>query len=96
MAKIVISTCSARDLVLSLGWEDPLENEMAIHSSILSWTIPWTEEPEGYHRVAKSQTQLNDFAHRKISLNSIPPESSSSTESHISGKKKSKRIQAID
>ena len=48
VAKIVISTCSARDLVLSLGWEDPLENEMAIHSSILSWTIPWTEEPEGY------------------------------------------------
>jgi len=48
-----------------------------------------------YHRVAKSQTQLNDLAHRKISLNSIPPKSSSSTESHISGKKKSKRIQAI-
>ena len=33
--------------VQSLGWEDPLENEMATHSSILAWRIPWTEEPGG-------------------------------------------------
>ena len=31
----------------SLGQEDPLEEEMAIHSSILNWEIPWTEEPGG-------------------------------------------------
>ena len=31
--------------VRSLGWEDPLEKEMATHSSILPWKIPWTEEP---------------------------------------------------
>ena len=31
--------------VRSLGWEDPLEEEMATHSSILAWKIPWTEEP---------------------------------------------------
>ena len=31
--------------VQSLGWEDPLEEEMATHSSILAWRIPWTEEP---------------------------------------------------
>ena len=31
--------------VLSLGWEDPLEKEMAAHSSILAWKIPWTAEP---------------------------------------------------
>ena len=31
----------------SLGWEDPLEKEMAVHSSILAWRIPWTEEPGG-------------------------------------------------
>ena len=30
--------------VRSLGWEDPLEKEMATHSSILAWSIPWTEE----------------------------------------------------
>ena len=33
--------------VLSLGWEDPLEKEMAPHSSILAWRIPWMEEPGG-------------------------------------------------
>ena len=31
--------------VPSLGWEDPQEEEMATHSSILAWRIPWTEEP---------------------------------------------------
>ena len=31
--------------VQSLGWENPLENGMATHSSILAWRIPWTEEP---------------------------------------------------
>ena len=31
--------------VRSLGWEDPLEKEMAIHSRTIDWKIPWTEEP---------------------------------------------------
>ena len=42
------STCKAGDRgdsVWSLGQKDPLEEEMATHSSILAWTIPWTEEP---------------------------------------------------
>jgi len=43
------STCNAGDVqetqVPSLGQEDPLEKEMATHSSILAWKIPWTEEP---------------------------------------------------
>ena len=39
------SACNAGDLVQFLGWEDPLEKEMATHSSILAWRIPWTEEP---------------------------------------------------
>ena len=34
--------------VPSLIWEDPLEKEMATHSSILAWQTPWTKEPEGY------------------------------------------------
>ena len=45
--------------VQSLGLEDPLEEEMATHSSILAWKIPWTEEPEGgasVPGVAKSWT----------------------------------------
>ena len=33
--------------VQSLGWEDPLQEGMATHSSILAWRIPWTEEPGG-------------------------------------------------
>ena len=33
--------------VQSLGWEDPVEKEMATHSSILAWKISWTEEPGG-------------------------------------------------
>ena len=34
--------------VQSLGWEDPLEEGMATHSSILAWISPWTEEPDGH------------------------------------------------
>ena len=46
----------------SLGWEDPLEKEMATHSSILTWRIPWIEEPRELtvHEVTKSQTQLGN------------------------------------
>ena len=33
--------------VRALGWEDPLEQEMAIYSSTIAWKIPWTEEPGG-------------------------------------------------
>ena len=44
--------------VQSLGWEDLLKKEMATHSSVLAWEIPWTEEPGGptVHRVAQSWT----------------------------------------
>ena len=37
--------------VLFLGWEDPLEKEMATHSNILAWRIPWTEEPGGLQSI---------------------------------------------
>ena len=40
----------------SLGWEDPLEEGMATHSSILAWRIPWTEKPGTVHGVTESQT----------------------------------------
>ena len=47
--------------VQSLGWEDPLEKEMATHSSVLAWRIPWTEERGGpVPGVTRSQTQLSD------------------------------------
>ena len=57
--------------VRSLGWEDPLEEEMATHSSTLAWRIPWTEYwsglpfPVGWwatvHGVAKIWTRLSNF-----------------------------------
>ena len=47
--------------VQSLGQEDPLEKEMATHSSILAWRIPWTEEPGRLQAMGhKSQTRLSN------------------------------------
>ena len=47
--------------VQSLGQEDPLEKEMATHSSILAWKIPWTEEPGGLQSMGlHGWTQLSD------------------------------------
>ena len=46
----------------SLGWEDPLEKEMATHSSILAWEIPWMKESGGLQSMGlqKSRIQLSD------------------------------------
>ena len=48
--------------IQSLGWEDPLEKEMATHSGILAWEIPWTEEPDSLQSMAiqKCQTGLSN------------------------------------
>ena len=43
--------------VYYLGWEDPLEKEIATHSSILAWKIPWTEKPGGVG-VAKESNRI--------------------------------------
>ena len=49
MAQMVKNLPAVQEtLVRSLGWEDPLEKEMATHSNTLAWEIPWTEEPVGY------------------------------------------------
>ena len=37
-----------KDTMKTLGWENPLEEDIATHSSILAWRIPWTEAPGGY------------------------------------------------
>ena len=48
VAQLVKSLPAMRETwVQSLDWEDPLEKEIATHSSILAWRIPWTEEPDG-------------------------------------------------
>ena len=45
--------------VRSLGWEDPLEKEMASHSSILAWKISWTEEPGGLQSIGSQRVGHN-------------------------------------
>ena len=52
--------------VRSLGWEDPLEEEMATHSSSLAWRIPWTEEPGEQQSVGsqRSRTRLKQLSMR--------------------------------
>ena len=52
---------NAGDLGSIPGREDPLEKEMATHSSTLAWKIPGTEEHGGLLWVAKSRTRLSDF-----------------------------------
>ena len=46
----------------SLGWKEPLEKEIATHSSIIAWEIPWTEKPGGLRcrGVSNSWTQISD------------------------------------
>ena len=58
--------------VQSLGWEDPLEKEMAIWFSILTWEIPWTEEP-GRLQSLVSQRVEYDFAaeHTHVHINPL-------------------------
>ena len=57
--------------VQSLGWEHPLEKEMATHSSTLAWKIPWTEEPDGLQsmgsqRVGHRDAEMN--RHLKLAI----------------------------
>ena len=50
--------------VQSLGQEDPLAKEMAIHSSTLAWKVPWTEEPGRLQSMgSQSRTRLSDFTY---------------------------------
>ena len=44
----------------SLGWEDPLEKEMATHSSILAWRISWTVEPGGLQSIALHRVSMTE------------------------------------
>ena len=53
------SACNAGELVQSLGWEDPLEKEMATRSGILAWQIPWTEEPCGLQSMGLQKVRYN-------------------------------------
>ena len=54
----------------SLGWEDPLVKELATHSSILDWEIPWTEEPGGLQSIGSQIVghDWSDLAGRELNL----------------------------
>jgi len=61
VAQIVKNPPAMREtLVCSLGWEDPLEEKMAIHSSILGWRIPCTEEPGSLQSVGLKQPDVTN------------------------------------
>ena len=56
--------------IQSLGWDDPLEEGMATHSSILAWRIPWTEEPGGLQSTGSQEldtTEATQHAHMRCS-----------------------------
>ena len=57
----LVNAEDVREGVSSLGWEDPLEEGMAVHSSILAWRIPWTEEP-GWLQSMASQRVEHDWS----------------------------------
>ena len=58
--------------IWSLGWADPLEKDMATHSSILAWRIPWTEEPGGLQSMGWKRvrhdllTKEEQFAYKEV------------------------------
>ena len=54
------SACNAGDLGLIPGQEDPLEKGMAIHSSILAWRIPQTEEPGGLPSMGHKESDMTE------------------------------------
>ena len=49
--------------VPSPGWEDPLEKEMATHSSTLAWKVPWMEEPVGYNPWGHKELDTTEWLH---------------------------------
>ena len=52
--------------VRSLGWEDPLEKEMATHSSILAWRIPWMEKPNRLQSTGHKESEMTERLHFNI------------------------------
>ena len=55
--KLPANTGDTKDAGLILGREDPLEEKMATHTSILAWRIPWTEEPGGLQSVGSQRVR---------------------------------------
>ena len=54
-----VTAGNAKNTARSLGQENPLEKQQAIHSSILAWEIPWTEEPGGLQSIESQRVRHN-------------------------------------
>ena len=64
MAQIVKCLPTVQETrVRSLAWEDPLEKEMATHSSILAWRIPWTEDPDRLQSMGCKESDMTERLH---------------------------------
>ena len=59
MAQQVKNPAMQETQVRSLGWEDPLEEGMATHFTILAWRIPWIEEPGGLQSIGSQRVRHN-------------------------------------
>ena len=69
MAQAVKNLPAAQDTrVQSLGWEDPLEKEMATHSSILAWRISWSEEPGGLQSMGCKESDVAERLTHGVTL----------------------------
>ena len=58
--------------VWTLGWEDPLEKEMAINSSVLAWEIPWTEDPGRLQSMESKESDRTEHTYTHTHLLSTP------------------------
>ena len=54
------------------GWENPLEEEMATHASVLVWRIPWTEEPVGYSPWGPKELDMTECTHTHTHTHAQP------------------------
>ena len=76
MAQTVkVSIYNVETWVRALGWEDPLEKEMAIHSSTIAWKIPWTEDPGRLQFVGSQRSRLSNYT--SLYFNGVPPKAPS-------------------
>ena len=61
MVKNLLAMQEIRETLVQFpGWEDPLKKEMAIHSSILAWRIPWTEDPGRLQSVGSQESHMTE------------------------------------
>ena len=89
-SQLALEQATQETEVRSLRQEDPLEEDMAAHSSVLTWRIPWTEEPGGLQsmgsqRVGHSQASKRVYTHTHTHTHTRPPSSPPGSSPGIKG-----------